>query len=307
MQKPDLKALGKYRNSLQQNIPLARYSFALCGGPAAALITADDPGALEDIVSICMENAISFKVLGGLSNVLISDAGFDGLIILNRTGRISLIDDAGPCLIQAGSGSMLNAIVRYCEANALSGMEWAAGIPGTLGGAVYGNAGAFGSDISNCLESAELLDSAGKRKSVRGTEMDLSYRSSSLKKSSDPCIILSARIQLSKGIAEEIIEKGRLNREKRSESQPHGVGSLGSVFKNPAGTSAGKLIEDAGLKGTRIGEAEISQKHANFITTSNGVKSADYKALIELAQQKVFEQFGIRLEPEIEMLGFQGA
>ena len=269
------------------------------------MIMIEDPAMLCEMVRICRKNGIPFRVFGTMSNVLVSDSGFDGVVLLNRKGRITHSDnDDGSAAVTAGSGAAMAGLVKYCVQNGLSGMEWAAGLPGTVGGAVYGNAGAFGSDISAVFQFGRFVDGSGEIIECSDEELAFGYRTSALKKGTD-LILLEAVFHLKHGDACQIDMLGQEYKEKRKKTQPYNEHSLGSVFKNPEGYSAGKLIDDAGLKGFSIGKAMVSNKHANFITTEKGVTSTDYRALAEYVQKKVKEISGICLEPEIEFVNFQ--
>lgn len=291
--------------ALAERIPISRYSYAHCGGEAAVLKCASAE-ELENASAVLLKDGAPFLVLGGLSNVLLSDAGWDGTILLNRGGEIEVQPDKdGSMILSADSGTNMASIVNYCEKNNLTGLEWAAGLPGTLGGAVYGNAGAFGGNIAGNFVSASALDEKGDRVRFTPRDMDFGYRSTALKKGKQKAILLNCELSVRQSNEKGVVkEAGDINRKKRHDSQPYGVGSLGSVFRNPEGDSAGRLIELAGLKGKRIGKAEISTKHANFIVTEPGVRSADYLALLNMARNAVWEQFQIQLISEIELIGF---
>ncbi len=295
-----------YEKAFRPAEMLSRYAYSLCGGPCAGLFSVDGSAMLKDLIRRCIDQQIPYKVLGGISNVLISDAGFDGIILLNRKGKISCdVHEDGKVSLFAESGASMSSVVRFCVQNEIAGMEWAAGLPGTVGGAVYGNAGAFGTEIADIFVSGHAITENGKPQTLRWEDMEYSYRTGLLKKQKNKWTLLDAEFNLTKGQKDLITDKGDQYREKRRLTQPVGESSLGSVFKNPEGYSAGKLIQDAGLKGMEIGKASVSRKHANFIVTEAGVRSEDYRKLIFHIQKTVYEKFGIHLEPEIEMLGFE--
>lgn len=305
MRSPEPALFSPYENAFLPAETLSSYAFSLCGGPCAGLFRIENGEMLKDLVQCCINASIPYRVLGGMTNILVSDEGYDGVILLNRKGSVShTISEDGSVLLAAESGAGMAAAVRYCIENEISGLEWAAGLPGTVGGAVCGNAGAFGSDISRIFSHGEILDEKGIKQTIQKADMNFAYRSSSMKHQQNKCVLCKAVFRLEKGIKEQILAAGEANKEKRKSTQPADRHSLGSVFKNPEGESAGKLIQAAGLKGFSIGKAEVSMKHANFITTQKGVKSADYHSLVIHVQKTVYEQFGILLEPEIEMLGF---
>lgn len=286
-------------------LPLACFSFAHCGGTASVMKIRDHE-RLEKAAATCYREGIPFRVLGRMSNVLVSDEGYEGLILLNRSeDPVTVWDISGRTELTAGSGCNMAALVRCCEENDLSGLEWAAGLPGTLGGAVHGNAGAFGGDTAGCFISAEMLTDKGEKEVWKPEQMAFAYRSGCLKSGEKEAVILTCTLSASHSEEPGAVKRlGDEYRERRKNSQPHGIGSLGSVFRNPTGMSAGKLIEDAGLKGKRIGKAEISMKHANFIVTEPGVRSADYLELMLIAQRTVAEKFRVELVPEVELIGF---
>lgn len=292
-------ALGE---KLQEKMPLAGFTTAQIGGPAAGLVIADSVASLEEAVSACWQLDIPCKVLGNASNVLISDRGFDGVIVINRAKSIRFNLDRELVTVLAGSGSNLGGLARQAGIRGLSGLEWAATVPGTVGGAVYGNAGAHGSDIQANLEMAEILHPiSGKGKWTCG-QLEYAYRSSVLKRTQSQAVILTAQFRLTQSTKEEVMARMDTFNTHRRTTQPPGA-SMGSMFKNPAGDFAGRLIEAAGLKGQRIGGAEISSMHANFMVNHENATASDVYRLIRLAQQKVQEQSGIELELEIELLG----
>lgn len=306
MRNMDPVRFSPYTQAFRPEVRIGDHAYSLCGGPCAGMFVCDGPEMLQGLTRICIAEGIPFRVVGGLSNLLVSDAGFDGIILLNRKGKIShSASDDGSVLLTASSGVSAAAAVRYCVENELSGFEWACGLPGTVGGAVYGNAGAFGTETAEIFVSGNAVTPAGKTVSLSCADMGFAYRSSRIKRDQDGTVLLDACFRLEKGIRDEILARGEANRARRQASQPAGEPSLGSVFKNPEGSAAGKLIQDAGLKGTSVGKATVSMKHANFITTEKGVRSEDYRALIRLVRNTVMEKTGILLEPEIEFLGFE--
>lgn len=306
MRKIDPALFAPYESAFRPDIRIGSYAYSLCGGPCAGMFVIENSEMLKILVRKCIAEQIPFRVVGGLSNLLVSDTGFDGIILLNRKGdiRYTTAPD-GEIILSAGSGALMTELVNYCVQNGLSGFEWACGLPGTVGGAVYGNAGAFGTSVADIFQSCEIIDADGNLRKLSVDEMDFSYRGSIFKNSHHDWMIIEASFFVMRDDPEQIRQRGIANRDKRHASQPVSERSLGSVFKNPEGTAAGKLIQDAGLKGMAIGKARVSEKHANFITTSEGVRSEDYRKLISYVQRVVSEKFGVRLEPEIELLGFE--
>jgi UDP-N-acetylmuramate dehydrogenase len=234
--------------------------------------------------------------------VLVSDKGVRGVVIINRARLVKFNAQLEPPTVHAESGVTPNDIAQRAERLGLAGFEWAASIPGTLGGAIYGNAGAFDGDIAGNLVSVELVHRQFGRQVWPVTKLDYGYRTSILKREHPPVIILSAELVLKHGDSQEIRAKMEQISEQRHRNQPPGA-SMGSMFKNPAGEKAGSLIEKAGLKGRRIGNAEISKQHANFFISNGQTRSEDMKTLMELAQTTVLDKFGVQLEPEIEIIG----
>jgi UDP-N-acetylmuramate dehydrogenase len=303
MEASTLSALRSiFSDRLQENVPLASYTAARIGGPADALIFVHSADELASTSEKLWEMDLPFILLGSGSNVLVSDKGVRGVVIINRARLVKFNANKEPPTVYAESGVTPNDIAQRAERLGLAGFEWAASIPGTLGGAVYGNAGAFGGDIAGNLISLELLLRGSGRQVWQVSKMEYGYRTSILKRDRLPVIILSAELALRHGVSSEIRSQMEKNAEKRHKNQPPGA-SMGSMFKNPKDGKAGRLIEDAGLKGKRIGNAEISSQHANFFISNVPTRSADMKALLELAQQTVYDKFGIRLEPEIEIIG----
>ncbi len=300
-----------FGSRLKTDVSLKRYTSARIGGLADVLVTARSAAELAETVTTLWELSIPFNILGSGSNVLVADAGVRQVVVLNRARKVSFETHTHPPEVWAESGANLGALARRAAALGLSGLEWAVGIPGTVGGAIYGNAGAYNSDTSHILLVAEILhlnQSTGAKKHAILHEQwapdrfGFAYRSSLAKHKPGSVVILSARLKLDESTPVEVKTKMDEYRSMRQSTQPPGA-SLGSIFKNPAGDYAGRLIEAAGLKGSKIGKVEISRQHANFFISQDSASAADYAALIRLAQKKVFEKFGIKLELEIELLG----
>jgi UDP-N-acetylmuramate dehydrogenase len=309
----DLQSLRQtFGERLIEGVSLARYSAARVGGMADYFIDARTLNQLVQAASLATQAGIPFILLGGGSNILVSDAGIRGLVILNRTRRIVWNDPvhAQPLSVMADSGVNFGQLARKAAERGLSGLEWAAGIPGTLGGAVYGNAGAHGADMSSNLLMAEILHLKQGEPSTREKwsvkDMDYGYRTSYLKRqprtSSPEWLILSATLNLTQSTPGLVAQRVEELNATRRRTQPPGA-SMGSMFKNPPGDYAGRLIDAAGLKGTRQGGVEISPRHANFFVNDGRASAADIYALLELARRSVAEKFGVQLELEIELVG----
>jgi UDP-N-acetylmuramate dehydrogenase len=300
--------LGQLRAAIRLNEPLARYTTARLGGPADVLVEASSADDLHFIVRGARQAGLPFVVLGGGANVLISDKGVRGLVIVNRARRIKFRDSLQ---VWCESGAMLPTLARECVARGLAGLEWAVGVPGTVGGAIVGNAGAHGRDIAADLWSATILNPADEIMEWPQSILGFEYRSSRLKRthgkvqgvdSSAPYVVLAATFQLALAGPAELSKRMQEFNDYRRRTQPPGA-SMGSMFKNPPGEAAGRLIDQCGLKGTREGGAEISTLHANFFVNNGQAAAKDVKALIDLARQRVWEKFGIELELEIELVG----
>jgi UDP-N-acetylmuramate dehydrogenase len=286
---------------LQTAVPMARYTSARVGGPADALLVANGANDLAGILQVLWQLGVPYWVLGGGSNVLVSDGGLRGVVVINRARQTRFIQDSTPPTVWAESGTNFGALARQAAALGLSGLEWAAGIPGTLGGAVVGNAGAFGGDLSGNLLMAEILHPKG-RENWPVERFEYAYRSSLLKREPGQRVVLSATLSLIQGKPEVVQARMEEFAERRHLTQPPGA-SMGSMFKNPPGEAAGRLIDRAGLKGMQIGEAQISPLHGNFFVNRGQATAADIAALLSLARTQVAEKFGIELELEVELLG----
>lgn len=295
---PTLRAV--FGDRLQENVSLARYTSARIGGPADALVIANSANELAEIMSQLWELNTPNVLLGGGSNMLVSDRGVRGIVVLNRAKDV-IFDNGSKPKVRAEAGVVFSNLARRAASHGLAGLEWAAAVPGTVGGAVYGNAGAFGGDMAGSLIQAELLTETG-RETWPVEKMGYGYRTSVLKRQSLKFVVLWADLRLEHSTKEEVSAKISELSERRKATQPPGA-SMGSMFKNPPGDFAGRLIEAAGLKGTRIGSAEISPVHANFFVSHSQTKADDVRALVDLAQKSVAEKFGVNLELEIELIG----
>jgi UDP-N-acetylmuramate dehydrogenase len=245
---------------------------------------------------------VTFYVLGGGSNILVSDRGVRGVVVLNRARNIEFDQDADPPTVWAESGANFGSLARQAARKGLGGLEWAAGIPGTLGGAVVGNAGAHGQDMGSNLQMAEILHPMRGQEQWNCDRLAFGYRTSALKSSLGEAVVLAAQLALEHRPEEEIQEKMDLFLAYRRKTQPPGA-SMGSMFKNPPGDYAGRLIEAAGLKGEQIGHAQISPLHGNFFVNLGSASAEDVMALIQLARKTVATKFDLWLELEVELVG----
>jgi len=285
---------------IKKNIKLAPYTTFKIGGPAKYFFISKTKKDLIKAILFAKKEKLPFFILGGGGNVLVSDRGFRGMVIKVRSQKSEVRSNK----IFAETGISLGQLVQLSLKNNLSGLEWAIGIPGTLGGAIYGNAGAFGKSIGDNIKEVEVLDlKKEKTKILKNKECQFSYRETIFKKKQPNLIIFSAKLQLKKGNKSEIEEKIKEYLNYRKRTQPLNFPSAGSVFINPKGFSAGELIEKCGLKGKKIGQAQISAKHANFILNLGGAKAKDVEKLIILIKKKVKNKFEINLKEEIQYLG----
>lgn len=291
-----------YADRLQRGVSLARYTAARLGGPAALLIVADrDADDLAAIGRAAWADDLPVRVLGGGANVLISDAGWPGLIVMNNTRQLAF--DGTDAHVASGHG--LTALARLCAGRGLSGFEWAASVPGTVGGAIVGNAGAHGGDMAGNLVNVRLIDVEQPQPyTLSAADLAYGYRTSALKQRADKrFLILDAVLRLTPDDPTAITARIDDFIAYRKRTQPAGA-SLGSIFRNPPGDYAGRLIEACGLKGYTIGAAQVSPVHANFFINTGGQATAsDYNRLIEQVRAVVREQTGVDLEPEIERVG----
>lgn len=287
-------------DKVKENVLLAPYTSARIGGPADIFVTADSAAELARIVKLLWKQKMPFSILGGGSNILVSDKGVRGAVVLNRAKGVRFhIGDQPSVTVE--SGVIFSNLANRCASKGLGGIEWAATVPGTIGGAVYGNAGAFGGDMAGNLMCADLLTIDGREK-YSAERMGYGYRTSVLKRSEVKAIVLAAELSLKNSSKEEATVNIQQFGAHRKATQPPGA-SMGSMFKNPNGDYAGSLIEAAGLKGTRIGNAEISPLHGNFFINHGATKAEDIRTLIELVQRTVKEKCDVELELEIEFLG----
>ena len=291
---------ARFGERVQREVALAPYTSARIGGPADVLVTVHSADELAAVVQMLWDAEAPYVLLGGGSNVLVSDEGVRGIVILNRAKAVRF-EHRSQTVLWAESGAVFTNVANRCAAKGLSGLEWAATVPGTIGGAVYGNAGAFGGDMAHNLMRAEVLTRKG-REQWPAEQFAYGYRTSILKRGEVRAVVLAAEITLKDATKEQVAVKIGEFSERRKTTQPPGA-SMGSMFKNPAGDAAGRLIEAAGLKGTRIGTAEVSPIHANFFINHGRCRARDVRALIALVEETVQEKFGVELELEIEMVG----
>ena len=299
-----------FGDRLKESVPLSRYTSARVGGSADVFISANSKDDLLDIVRRLWIYEVPFLIIGGGSNVLVSDAGIREVVVYNRARQVRFEDTEHQPKVWAESGANIGLIARQAAGKGFSGLEWAAGIPGTIGGAIVG---AHGNDVAGSLVVAEILHQTEKESDSRAEtsskvedwstkQLEFGYRTSILKRQKGDLVVLAAVLGLQRATSVEVQKKTQEFTSLRQRTQPSGA-SMGSMFKNPSGDFAGRLIESAGLKGTRIGGAEISPRHANFFINHGEATALDIKLLIDQVQSEVAERFSIELELEIELIG----
>lgn len=281
------------------NEPMKKHTTFRTGGPADYFVSPSCEQEIEAVAELCKKSSMPCYMLGNGSNLLVSDKGYPGVILSTAKGLAGITVTGRR--ITAGSGALLFKIAKTALEHSLTGLEFAAGIPGSLGGAVVMNAGAYGGEMKQVLKSVRVLTKDGQIKEIPAEELELGYRKSCIQ--SKEYIVLSAEILLDKGDAGEI--KARMDEYalRRREKQPLEYPSAGSTFKRPEGHFAGKLIEEAGLKGFTVGGAQVSEKHSGFVINRGGADSSDIYRLCCQVQERVKEKFGVELEMEVKRLG----
>lgn len=302
MKGKDLRAVfhGLEVGEIKWNEPISKHTTWKIGGPADMLVTPQKVDHLQVLAKTCSQNGIPWYVIGRGSNLLVRDGGIRGVVIklADNFSEISVTDDR-QVIAQAGRSyvSAANTAIR----NGLEGLEFATGIPGTVGGGVMMNAGAHGGETREVLLHADIVEEDGTIRTLHNQDLQFAYRYSILK--DHPRIVVRATFQLRQGNTEEMQEKVRSWTKRRQTTQPLQLPNCGSVFRNPEGTHAGYLIEQSGLKGKTIGGAQISDVHANFIVNVNKATASDVLALIELVQTTILKNFGMTLIPEVRIVG----
>lgn len=289
--------IGKERVLFEE--PMSRHTTFRIGGPAEVFLMPESYGQIQKILKLCQKEKIPFFILGNGSNLLVSDSGYRGVIIqMDRNmGEIRLEGNE----IRACAGALLSSIAAAAKKASLTGFEFAGGIPGTLGGAVMMNAGAYGGEMKDVLKEVTVMDAEGDIIVLPADKLEMGYRTSIIKTAG--YLVLEAVISLEKGREEEIQAKMKELADRRVEKQPLEFPSAGSTFKRPEGYFAGKLIMDSGLGGYRIGGAQVSEKHCGFVINAGGATAKDVAELMDHIINTVKEKFGVTLEPEVRFLG----
>lgn len=310
-QKPMGKGLDNWPEQLRDlwpgeiewDSPMARWCTLQVGGPARAVATPASRAELQGLLTVLAKLGVCWRVIGRGSNLLVADAGYDGVIVMLGRKFAAMEQRAGEksneVKVQVEAGCSLMKLVNWCAAQGLEGLEFAAGIPGSVGGAVVMNAGAWGREMSEVLSAVTFLRTSGELVERKKADLAFSYRHLE----TEGMIAVAAEFLLQAGDRQAIEKRGAQLLRNRKEKQPQGLANAGSFFKNPVGLPpAGKLIQDAGLKGLTVGGAQVSEVHANFLVNTGSATAQDFLDLMRLVQEKVFERFGVRLEPEVHLL-----
>lgn len=279
--------------------PMSRHTTFRIGGPADYFVLPHSSGELAAVIALCRESAVPWYVIGNGSNLLVGDKGVRGVVIQLFKNFQKIVIEEETAVLQAGVINSL-AAKRLLDAE-LTGFEFAAGIPGTIGGAVVMNAGAYGGEMKDIVSSVTVLDENGALQTLPADELEFGYRTSIVARRG--YVVTEVTLALQRGCREEIAARMEELKERRITKQPLEYPSAGSTFKRPEGYFAGKLIMDAGLRGFSVGGAQVSEKHCGFVINTGGATAADVAALMEAVQDTVEKKFGVRLEPEVKRLG----
>ena len=282
---------------------MSKHTTFKIGGPADIFVVPKTVEEVKAIIDVCKNENIDFYVIGKGSNLLVGDKGFRGVIIClyNTLDNVKIVDNNEDTSVIAGAGIMLSKLANIIADNNLEGFEFASGIPGTLGGAVTMNAGAYGGEINDCIVAATVMDRSGNVIRLEREVLELGYRKSIVMK--EQYIVLEAEFVFKKGDNKAIVEKMCELNKRRKDKQPLEYPSAGSTFKRPEGYFAGKLIMDSGLAGYAVGDACVSTKHCGFVINNGKATAKDVRQLMTDVDNKVFENYGVHLEPEVRMIG----
>lgn len=294
------RAVERLGCSCLEQEPMSRHTTFQIGGPADRLVTVETVSQLKGLLAVLREEGMPFLLLGKGSNLLVSDRGIRGAVLL-LSGELKRVELLSGGLVRAGAGASLASVCAFARDRGLTGLEFAWGIPGSVGGAAYMNAGAYGGEMKDVVERVFHLSPAGEEGSASGEELRFSYRKSRYTGGRE--VITSVEYRLSPGDPAQIAAQMEDLMARRKGKQPYDMPSAGSVFKRPEGYYAAALIEECGLKGRQVGGAQVSPKHAGFIVNTGGATCADVLELIRQIQREVYERKGVRLEPEIRVTG----
>ena len=286
-------------NRVREEEPMRLHTTFRVGGPARFFVVPETSQQLRQVVRCCQEEEVAYYIIGNGSNLLVSDQGYEGVVIqiFQEMNRIEVQGDK----IKAQAGALLSAVAARALEAGLAGFEFAAGIPGTLGGACMMNAGAYGGEMKDVLKEVQVLTRQGEIITLQKEQLEMGYRTSRIAR--EQYIVLEAALELKRGKASVIREKMEDLKERRVTKQPLEYPSAGSTFKRPEGYFAGKLIQDAGLRGFRIGGAQVSEKHCGFVINRDQATATEISQLIREIQMRVKENSGVELEPEVKRLG----
>ncbi len=280
-----------------RNEPMSRHTSLRVGGPADTFVRTASEDDLRGAVAVAREHEVPIFILGGGTNLLVADRGIRGVVIENAWSQAGVDGDT----VVASSGAPTAHVAAVAARAGILGLEWMATVPGTVGGAVHGNAGAFGSETADVIVSTDLMDLNGEGWTAAKDDLGYAYRTSALQ--GMPVIVVRARFRGTKGDRATAVRRIKEMANERAAKQPLAQPNTGSIFRNPQGDFAGRLIEAAGLKGRRVGGAVVSEKHANFIVNADDATAAEIRDLIRLCQREVKDRFGVDLVPEVELVG----
>jgi UDP-N-acetylmuramate dehydrogenase len=301
------KIAGVLSSPVHFDQPLSGYSSMRVGGAARILAQVEKRSELALLLALLGKEGQAWRVIGRGTNLLIADSGYQGVVVI-LSGELSefrFVEEGNRVVANVGAGCSLARLTSACTRSGIAGLEFAAGIPGSVGGAVIMNAGAWGTQFSDIIESVEIT-TAGGSFHLPAAELDFGYRScKGFSQFKNTGVVTGAHLLLERDEKDQVASRCKEYAAQRKLTQPGNYPNIGSFFKNPPGTSAGKLIEESGLKGTRVGGAMISPVHANFIVNYDQATASDIVELMELAQRQVFRQKGVRLIPEVHFLGFE--
>lgn len=284
--------------NIEINALMKNHTSFRVGGPVDILVTPETYKQVQDVILVCNKNSIPFYILGNGSNIIVKDGGIRGVVIkLCKLKNISIDGDTMVC----GSGALISSVSKRALNSNLTGLEFACGIPGSVGGAAAMNAGAYKGEMSQIIENAVVVTSKGNVRRLSNKELEFSYRTSAVLKYN--LTVLEVTFRLKEGNYDDIKERMKLLTKKRIERQPLEYPSAGSTFKRPEGFYAAKLIEDSGLKGVSVGGAEVSKKHSGFIINKGDASAKDILQLIDIVQKKVKEEFNVELNTEVKIIG----
>ena len=285
---------------IEENVPMAQYTSFRAGGKARMMVIPADAEQLSAVLGVLSGSGVQYRVLGNGTNILVKDSGYDGVIVKIGSG-FDYVRQEG-CRLVCGSGTRMSVAAKAALEGGLSGFEFASGIPGFTGGAVFMNAGAYGGEMKDILRRAKIVSKDGSREFyMTADELEMGYRHTKLHDTGD--IVTEVEFVLEEGNRTQIKAKMSELMEKRNSKQPVNFPSAGSFFKRPEGYFAGKLIQDAGLKGLSVGGAQVSELHSGFIINRGGATATDILQLMEMIQARVFDEFGVRLETEVRIIG----